>query len=52
MWPGRYPRMVRQMLIKRSQLQPVINAAAAGGKRIAISMRQMSEALTDMFVEE
>lgn len=27
--------MVRQMLIKRSQLQPVINAAAAGGKRIA-----------------
>jgi len=50
MWPGRYPRMVRQMLIKRSQLQPVINAAAAGGKRIATRMRQTSEALTVMFV--
>jgi hypothetical protein len=27
--------MVRQMLIRRSQLQPVTNAAAAGGKRMA-----------------
>jgi hypothetical protein len=26
---------VKQMLISRSQLQPVMNAAAAGGKRIA-----------------
>jgi len=43
--------MVRQMLIKRSQLQPVIKAAAAGGKRIATRMRQTSEALMDMFVK-
>jgi hypothetical protein len=28
--------MVRHMLIRRSQLQPVTNAAAAGGKRMAI----------------
>ena len=27
--------IVRQMLIRRSQLQPAINAAAAGGKMIA-----------------
>ena len=27
--------MVRQMLMSRSQLQPVMNAAAAGGKRMA-----------------
>lgn len=28
--------IVRQMLMRRSQLQPVIIAAAAGGKRMAI----------------
>jgi len=44
--------MVRQILIKRSQLQPAINAAAAGGKMIATRMRQTSEALMDMFVKE
>lgn len=27
--------MVRQMLIRRSQLQPVMNATAAGGKKMA-----------------
>lgn len=27
--------VVKQMLMRRSQLQPVMNAAAAGGKRIA-----------------
>jgi len=43
--------MVRHILIKRSQLQPVINAAAAGGKRMATRMRQTSEALMDMSVE-
>jgi hypothetical protein len=42
--------IVRQILIRRSQLQPVTNAAAAGGKRIAIRMRQISEARTDMMV--
>lgn len=39
------------MLIKRSQLQPVINAAAAGGKMMATRMRQTSEALMDMLVK-
>lgn len=28
--------MVRQILIRRSQLQPVMKAAAAGGKMMAI----------------
>jgi hypothetical protein len=42
--------MVRQILIKRSQLQPAIKAAAAGGKMMATRMRQTSEALMDMLV--
>jgi hypothetical protein len=32
---GNWTHIVRQMLISRSQLQPVMNPAAAGGKRIA-----------------
>jgi hypothetical protein len=31
--------MVRQILIRRSQLQPVTMAAAAGGKRMATCFR-------------
>lgn len=43
---GLTPRMVRRTLMRRSQEQPVMNAAAAGGKRIATRMRRMSEDLT------
>jgi len=45
-----YPRIVRQMLIRRSQPQPVMKNAAAGGKRIATIMRQMSEPRTVIIV--
>jgi hypothetical protein len=38
-----FPYIVRQMLIKRSQPQPAMKNAAAGGKRIATCGRGAAE---------
>jgi len=46
-----YPRIVRRMLIRRSQEQPVTNAAAAGGKIMSTMIRRISEDLTDIVAE-
>jgi hypothetical protein len=44
--------MVRQMLIRRSQLQPVTNAAAAGGKRMAIWGEKVQFEYSDLVATE
>lgn len=49
-WPGRYPKMVKRMLMSKSQLQPVIIAAAAGGKMMATRMITMSEPRTGILI--
>jgi hypothetical protein len=43
MWPGKYPRTVKRMLMRRSGPQPATRKTPTGGRKIVMMMSRIAE---------